>query len=106
MWELESSQVVHTIEHHDEVTSVAFSPEGRFLASGSTDKTVKVWELESSQVVHTIEHLDEVQSITFSPDGRFIALGCGNWGEGTVEVWMLPKKPYINTLLLYSHISS
>ena len=80
--------------HTSPVWSVAFSPDGRFIASGSGDKTVKVWELETAQTVHTLRgHTSEVSSVAFSPDGRFIA--SGSWDE-TMRVWEL------ETCLLYT----
>jgi WD40 repeat protein len=64
---------------------VAFSPDGRRLASASHDNTVRVWDTASGQEVLTLHgHGQEVQSVAFSPDGRFLA-SAGR--DGTVRLW-------------------
>ena len=55
--------------HTDRVMAVAFSPDGRFLASGSADKSVGVWSLETGQLAHVIAaHEGFVLSVAFSID--------------------------------------
>jgi WD40 repeat protein len=71
--------------HQDWVYSVSFSPDGKFLASGSWDETVKVWEVGSWREVATLRgHQDWVYSVSFSPDGKFLASGSR---DKTVKVW-------------------
>jgi hypothetical protein len=71
--------------HESLVTSVAFAPDGRRLASGSRDKTVRVWDAASgAEVARLHGHGDRVMSVAFSPDGRRIASGSV---DGTVRVW-------------------
>jgi len=67
------------------VLSVSFGPDGKFLASGSGDKTVKVWEVGSWREVATLKgHGRAVSSVSFSPDGKFLASGSD---DKTVKVW-------------------
>jgi WD40 repeat protein len=71
--------------HTAPVWSVAFSPDGRRLASGSWDNTIKLWDVETGQEVRTLRgHTGGVWSMAFSPDGRLLASGSVG---GTVKLW-------------------
>ena len=62
--------------HMDNVLSVAFSPDGQTLASGSRDGTVRLWEVNTGTHKRTlIRHAEEVISVAFSPDGQTLASG-------------------------------
>ena len=64
--------------HNDRVTSVAFSPNGRFVASGSFDTTVVITDVETGEIVGggpIKHHSNTVTSVVFSPDGRYIISG-------------------------------
>jgi WD40 repeat protein len=64
------------IGHSSAVLSVAFSPDGKYLASGSLDNTVKLWSVGSQKEVTTLEgHYNVVTSVAFSPDGKYLVSG-------------------------------
>jgi WD40 repeat protein len=70
--------------HTEAVWSVALSPDGRTLASGSYDKTVRLWSVAQRQEVRRFEgHPGGVNSVAFSPDGRLLASASSD----TVLLW-------------------
>jgi WD40 repeat protein len=65
--------------------SVAFSPIGKHLASGSADRTVQLWDTETGQHLLTLKgHNEPVRSVRFSPNGKQL-LSCGN--DGKLKLW-------------------
>ncbi len=75
--------------HRISVESVAFSPDGRFVASGSADHTARVWDTRNGQHLACLQgHTDEVSSVAFSPDGLHLATA-GSLRDPSVRVWDL-----------------
>jgi hypothetical protein len=71
--------------HTKRINCLTFSPDGRRLASGSEDKTVRVWDAESLRVVASMpDHEDSVMSVVFSSDGKRVASGSK---DKLVRVW-------------------
>ena len=73
-----------TLEGHNyRVNSVAYSPDGRYIVSGSNDRTIKIWDGE--KCIKTLEgHNYSVNSVAYSPDGRYIVSGSD---DGTIKIW-------------------
>ena len=71
--------------HTDVVVSVAYSPVGNLLATGSADQTVKIWDVSSGQILRTLfGHTGSIQGLSFSPDGSRLASASQ---DRTVRIW-------------------
>ena len=82
--------------HTDQVWSVVFSPDGKRLASASSDHTVKVWDVISGQETLSLKgHSAEVVSVAFSPDGKRLASASY---DKSVKVWDVPSGQIAFTL--------
>ena len=81
--------------HSDTISSVTFSPDGRVLASGSWDNSIKLWDAATGTELRTLKgYTVPVRSVAFSPDGRTLA-GSGN---ETVKLWDVQTGAELRTL--------
>ena len=67
-----------------EVTSVAFSPDGKLLVSGDNDKTARIWDAVSGRELRRLAHDDGVSTVAFHPAGTYVATGSK---DATARVW-------------------
>ncbi len=86
---LPTMHVLHTLNHSEGVNDVAYSPDGKYLATASDDASVTVWEITPDGVREMLKlpegsHTDVVRGVTFSPDGKRLATA---GQDGTAKVW-------------------
>jgi uncharacterized delta-60 repeat protein len=72
------------MDHGSAVYSTVFSPDSKYVVTGSGDNTARVWEVASGLEISRMTHGDTVSSVAFSPDGKYVVSGSY---DNTVRVW-------------------
>lgn len=81
--------------HADEIRTLVFSPDGRWLASASRDKTARIWEVSTRKGQRVLEHPEPLNAVAFSPDGRVVATG---GDDRAVRLWDMASGKNLATL--------
>ncbi len=93
-----------TLSVGSSANSVAFSPDGKRIVTGSLDATAKVWDAQSGKELLTLKgHSSSVMSVAFSPDGTRIVTGST---DGTAKVWDAQSGKELLTLSMGSSVNS
>jgi WD40 repeat protein len=103
LWDTTGKPIVQPLKGHEPLTknslpvrellvnSVAFSPDGKTIVSGSSDNTIRLWDTTGKPIGQPLKgHEDEVNSVAFSPDGKTIVSGSS---DNTIRLWDITGKP-------------
>jgi WD40 repeat protein len=87
---LADGRMLHSLKGHAyAIYGLAFSPDGKQLASASHDSTLRIWNVETGQSIHTLKgHTNIVHGVAWSPDGKKIVSGSM---DGTARIWSAEK---------------
>ena len=101
MWDVATKALIKTWPepHSDTVFSVAFSRDGRFLATGAADKFVKVWEVDSAKLVRSYEgHTNHVLGVSWKADGATLASA---GADNAIKIWNVETGEQRRTIANY-----
>ncbi len=89
--------------HLDDVNSVAISSDGKYIVSGSDDKTIKLWEISSGREIKTFRGHEALWSVAISPDGKYIVSG---GKTRTIDLWEISSGREIKTFRGHGFVRS
>jgi len=99
IWDSEAGQVNHVLgriwrKHWHDVNSASFSPDGKWVVTGSRDSTAKIWDSKTDKLIYTLGGIlsgqwKAITSASFSPDGNWVVTG--SYDE-TATIWSLQKR--------------
>lgn len=85
VWDIQTRSIKHIFSGHEQdIYSLDFARNGRYIASGSGDKTVRLWDIQDGKQELILSIEDGVTTVAISPDGRYVAAGSL---DKSVRVW-------------------
>ena len=87
LWDINTGEVIHTIDAESVVQSIAYSPDGRIIATGGSYENglIKLWDIGTGFLLHTLPgHTSGVDHLEFSPDGTLLVSGSY---DGSIIIW-------------------
>lgn len=85
-------------------SSIAFSPNGEYVASDSNDQTVRIWDVNDGGCIRTMEgHIGEVTSVSFNPNGEYVASAST---DKTIRIWDVNSGECVRTMEGHAEVVS
>jgi WD40 repeat protein len=89
LWDVRTGKNTATLEGRLSVLGLAFNSDGKTLASGSDDRTIKLWDVATDKNIACLQgHTDAVRAVAFSPDGETLASGSY---DKSIKLWRINK---------------
>lgn len=102
LFEARTNQLIRRLEGHPGIIhAIAFSPDGKTIASGSGDRTIKFWDAQSGKLMNTlIGHTSKVTSVAFSADAKTLVSGSE---DDTLKIWEVSSGRLLRTITAYGN---
>ncbi len=106
LWDADTGEERLTLRGHIyRVSSVAFHPNGQFLASGSFEM-VRLWHTQTGAHLHTFnKHIGDVTSVAFSPTGEHLVSSCSVANGTQIFLWQVNTVEHLHTFTLYGDLT-
>jgi len=98
LWDVETGVKLHTLpKQSDKVRSIAFSPDGKLLASGNEDSMIHLWDVVNKRELEVLphEHRAAISALVFSPDGKLLLSGSE---DNTIRLWDVATRQSVGVL--------
>ena len=93
-----TSTQLHSWEHEGSVLSVAYSPDGKAILTGSDDNTARLYDTKTGDLIHSWEHEGSVRSVAYSPDGKTILTGSGGiFRDSSAQLYDIQTRDLIHS---------
>ena len=94
LYDIEAKKEVQVFEHDQKIYAAAISPNGKYVATGGSDRIVRIWDVETGKLAQTlIGHTDAIYGLAFSADGKFLASGSA---DSTARIWFVNYDDKLN----------